>query len=97
VLSINETAAGVSFAVRIQPRAKRDAVLGELGGALKISLVAPPVDGRANEGCISFMAELLEVRRSQVSILSGHASRNKVMRVAGITAALLRERLERVK
>jgi uncharacterized protein (TIGR00251 family) len=97
VLSINETAAGVSFAVKIQPRAKRDAVLGELGGALKISLVAPPLDGRANEGCISFMAGLLEVRRSQVSILSGHASRNKVMRVAGITAALLRERLERVK
>jgi uncharacterized protein (TIGR00251 family) len=97
VLSINETAAGISFAVRIQPRAKRDAVLSELGGALKISLVAPPLDGRANEGCISFMAELLEVRRSQVSILSGHASRNKVMHVAGITAALLRERLERVK
>jgi uncharacterized protein (TIGR00251 family) len=97
VLSINETAAGVSFGVRIQPRAKRDTVLGELGGALKISLVAPPVDGRANKGCISFIAELLEVRPSQVSILSGHASRNKVMRVAGITAASLRERLERVK
>ena len=97
MLSINETAAGVSFVVKVQPRAKRDAVLGEIGEALKIALATAPVDGRANAACISFLAELLQVRRSQVSIASGHASRNKVMRVAGITAALLRERLERVK
>jgi len=97
VLSIHETAAGASFAVRVQPRAKRDAVLGEVNGALKIALTMAPVDGRANQGCISFLAELLEVRRSQVSILSGHTNRNKVIRIAGITAALLQERLERVK
>jgi uncharacterized protein (TIGR00251 family) len=97
VLSINETSVGITFAVRVQPRAKRDAVLGELGGALKIALTAVPVDGRANEACISFLSELLEIRRSQVSILSGHTSRNKVVRIAGTSAASLHERLERVK
>ena len=50
---------GVSFAVRVQPRARRNAIVGEVGDALKIALTAPPVDGRANEACAEFFAEVL--------------------------------------
>jgi len=52
------------------------------------------VDGRANEACVEFFADALQVARSSISIASGQSSRNKVIRVTGITAAQLRERLE---
>ena len=91
---MHETVEGVSFAVKVQPRARRNAIVGELGDALKIALTAPPVDGRANEACIEFFSRALRVSRSAVSIASGQSSRNKVIRVTGITAAQLRERLK---
>jgi len=61
--------------------------------ALKVSLTAPPVDGKANEACIEFFANLLKVPRSSVSIAAGQTSRNKVIRVAGLSAAELEKRL----
>jgi uncharacterized protein (TIGR00251 family) len=93
VIVINETAAGVTFAIKVQPRAKRNAIVGELGDALKVALTAPPVDGKANEACVEFFAEVLRVPRSAVMIASGQTSRNKVIRVVGISVALVRERL----
>jgi len=90
---MNEDSADVSFAVKVQPRAKRNAIIGELGDALKISLTAPPVEGRANDACIEFFANLLEVPRSSVSIASGKSGRRKVIRVAGLTSDELRKRL----
>jgi len=94
VIAVHETADGVTFAVKVQPRARRNAIVGELGEALKVALTAPPVDGRANEACVEFFADSLRVSRSSVNIVSGQTSRNKVIRVTGITAAQLRERLE---
>ena len=94
MLSINETAAGVTFAIKVQPRAKRNAILGELGDALKVALTAPPVDGKANQACVEFFSEILRVPRSAVMIAAGQTSRNKVIRVVGISAALVRERLK---
>jgi len=93
VIAVHETAEGVTFAVKVQPRARRNAVVGELGDALKVALTAPPVDGKANEACVEFFAEALRVSRSSVAIVSGQSSRNKVIRVSGITAAELRKRL----
>jgi uncharacterized protein len=93
LISIRESNGVVTFAVRIQPRAKKDAITGEFGDALKVSLTAPPIDGRANEACVEFFAKLLKVPRSSVTIASGQSSRNKVIRVAGLTAEQLRERL----
>jgi uncharacterized protein len=84
---------GASFAVKVHPRAKKNAIIGQIGNALNVSLIAPPIDGRANEGCIEFFAKLLKVPRSSVTIASGQTGRNKVVRVAGLTAAELRERL----
>ncbi|MFZ0284735.1 MAG: DUF167 domain-containing protein [Terriglobales bacterium] len=90
---MRETADGVSFSVKVQPRAKKNAIVGELGDALKISLTAAPVEGRANEACIELFANLLKVPRASVSIASGERGRRKVIRVAGLSADELRKRL----
>jgi uncharacterized protein len=93
MIPFHESSAGISFAVKVQPKAKKNAITGELGDALKITLTAPPVEGRANEGCIEFFANLLKVPRSSVSIASGETSRRKVIRVRGLSAEELRKRL----
>jgi hypothetical protein len=74
----------VTFAVKVHPRAKTNAITGEVGDALKLLLTTPPVEGRANDACIEFFAKLLKVPRSSVTIASGHTSRNKVIRVTGV-------------
>jgi uncharacterized protein len=94
MIPLQESAGGVAFAVKVHPRAKKNAITGELGDALKVSLTTPPVDGRANQACIEFFAKLLKVPRSSVTIASGQTSRNKVIRVAGISAAELGKRIE---
>ena len=97
MIALHETAAGVTFAIKVQPRARRNAVVGELGSAVKIALTAPPVDGRANQACIEFLAELLSLPRSAIEIVSGQSSRSKVIRVAGISVQQLRVLLQRVQ
>ena len=94
MISIHESAGAVTFAVKVHPRAKKNAITGEVGDALKLALTAPPTDGRANEACIEFFAKLLEVPRSSITIATGQSSRNKVIRVTGISAAELRKRVE---
>jgi hypothetical protein len=93
MIPIRQHESSVSFAVRVHPRAKKNAITGELGDALKVSLTTPPVEGRANEACIEFFAKLLRVPRSSVTITSGQTSRSKVIRVAGVTAKQVREKL----
>ena len=93
MIPIRETAVGVTFAIKVQPRARKNAITGELGDALKLALTAPPLEGRANEACIEFLANLLDVPRSSVTIASGETSRNKVIRVAGMTADEIRRRI----
>jgi uncharacterized protein len=94
VIDIRDTATGASLAVRLQPKAKKSAILGELDGALKLAVTAPPIEGRANEACIRFVAELLNVARSSVTIAAGASSRNKVVRIEGLTAEQVRARLK---
>ncbi len=94
MIPIHDTPAGVTFAVKVHPRAQKNAINGEFGDALKVALTAPLVDGRANEACIEFFANLLKVPRSSVTIASGETSRNKVIRVAGIAADDVRRRIE---
>lgn len=90
---IHETSSGVIFSVKVHPRAKKNDITGEVGDALKVSLTSPPVDGRANDACIEFFAKLLKVPRTSITIASGQSSRNKVIRVAGVSAAEVRGRL----
>lgn len=90
MIPIRQTGKSVTFAVRIHPRAKKNSITGELGDALKVSLTAPPIDGRANEACIEFFARLLGVQPATISIASGDTSRNKVIRVTGLSAEAVR-------
>jgi len=91
--SFREADGAVAFSVRVHPRAKRNCITGEMGDALKLSLTTPPIDGRGNEACIEFFTKLLKVPRTSVTIASGRSSRNKVIRVAGVTAEEVRARL----
>jgi uncharacterized protein (TIGR00251 family) len=93
MVAIHDTSGGIAFVVKIHPRAKKNAITGEIGDALKLSLTAPPVDGKANGACIEFFAKLLDVPRSSVTIAAGFTSRNKVIRVAGLSVEEVRARL----
>jgi len=83
----------VTFAIRVHPRAKKNAITGEVGDKLKVSLTAPPSDGKANAACVDFFAKLLKVPRASVTIASGQMSRGKVIRIAGLSADKLKRRL----
>lgn len=93
MVSIPDTPASATFAVKIHPRARKNAITGKLGDALKLSLTAPPVEGKANQACIEFLANLLNLPRSSVTIASGQSSRNKVIRVTGLSADEVQKRL----
>lgn len=93
MIPVHESSAGSTFAVKVHPRARKNAITGEVGDALKVALTAPPVEGKANEACIEFFAKLLKVPRSSITIAAGQNSRNKVIRVSGMTAEETRRRL----
>ncbi len=93
MVAIHNSADGATIAVKVHPRAKKNAITGEVGDALKLALTAPPVDGKANAACIEFFARLLNLPRSSVTIAAGLNSRNKVIRVTGMTAQQARDRL----
>jgi len=79
--------------VKVHPRAKRSALAGRYGDAWKLDLAAPPVDGKANEECIRFFAELVRVPKANVRIITGLTSRLKVVEIEGITQEDLERRL----
>jgi uncharacterized protein (TIGR00251 family) len=81
------------LSIRVQPRAKRDEVVGERGGAVVIRLAAPPVDGKANAALTAFIAKQAKLPRSHVEIVRGATSRDKLVRVNGITEHDLRRAL----
>ncbi len=93
MIPVRDTASGATFSIRVHPRAKKNEISGTVGDALKVALTAPPVEGRANEACIRFFAEFLRVPRSSVTIAAGESSRNKVIRISGLTAAEVEKRL----
>lgn len=81
------------MAVHAQPGAKRDAVVGEYDGKLKIALTAPPVDGKANEKLLKFLASQLGVAKSGLSLISGDTNRSKRILVRGLSASDLAAKL----
>jgi len=90
MIPIRESSGAVTFAVKVHPRAKKDAITGTMGEALKLSLTTPPVEGRANQACIEFFAKLFKVPRGSVTIAAGETSRNKVVRIVGVSADVAR-------
>jgi uncharacterized protein (TIGR00251 family) len=96
MIAIHDTPSGVTFQVKIHPRARKNAITGVVGDALKLALTAPPVEGRANEACIAFLAEFLNVPRSSVTIAAGASSRQKLIRVTGMQAAAVEVKLRTI-
>jgi hypothetical protein len=86
-MEIQERDGSVTFAVRVAPRASRNAIEGEYQGALKVRLTAPPVDDRANEALRELLAEALNVPLSAVRIVSGLKNRTKRIAIAGVPKA----------
>ena len=85
MLEVQEREGTVIFSVRVQPRASRNEIAGEMGGALKVRLQAPAVEDRANEALVEFLAQLLKTPRSAVRILGGERSRTKRLEIRGVT------------
>jgi len=78
-------APSATLSVRVVPRSSREGVAGYDGGVVRIRLNAPPVEGRANEALLRFLAGALGISRARVSLVSGGTGRNKIVRIAGVT------------
>jgi uncharacterized protein len=90
MLEIQERDGAAIFPVRVQPRASKDEIVGEMSGALKVRLRAPAVEDRANEALAEFLAQLLKTPKSAVRILSGDRSRTKRIEIRGVTGQQIR-------
>jgi len=95
MIPIRDSSQGATFVVKVHPRAKKNAIAGEIGDALKLALTAPPIEGKANAACVEFLAEILGVGRSSIRIIAGASSRQKVILAVGLSAEEVRKRLER--
>lgn len=84
-----EAEGGVRLHLFIQPKSSKNEIVGPHDGALKIRLTAPPVDGRANEELISFLAKTLKVPKHAITLLKGETGRRKVVRIEGIGAGAI--------
>ena len=91
---IHQTPAGVELDVRVIPRARKTEVAGLRDQAILIRLAAPPIEGAANEALVKFVAEWLAVPRRAVHVVSGERSRRKRLSVDGVSAELVRARLD---
>lgn len=87
---------GVIVPVRAQPGARKAGVLGEQAGSLKVAVTAPPEDGRANKALLEVLREALDLKRSQLELVSGETSREKKFLVRGVTREELASRLARL-
>ncbi len=76
----------ITFSVRVQPRASRSGMAGEMDGVLKVRLNSPPVDGEANDELVRLLAKIFSIPRARISLLSGQTSRSKLIRLEGVSA-----------
>lgn len=90
---LRDVEGGITARIRVIPRSKRTTLAGVRGDCLVVKLTAPPVDNRANSALMEFLALLLDVPASAVQIVSGGASREKMVRVAGVDATFAGKRL----
>jgi uncharacterized protein (TIGR00251 family) len=92
-IDISDHPEGSVLSVRAQPGARRNGIVGEQAGALKIAVTAPPDKGRANDAIVEVLAEALGLKRSQVELVSGPTSRAKRFLLRTLTAETLRNKL----
>ena len=90
MITITDHAAGCVLSVRAQPGARRNAIIGEQAGALKVAVTAPPDKGRANDAIVEVLSEAFGLKRSQVKLISGATNRQKKFLIQGVGAERLR-------
>jgi uncharacterized protein (TIGR00251 family) len=93
MITLTEHAEGVVLPVRAQPGARREGVVGEQNGALKVAVTAPPLDGRANDALVAVLRGALGLKRSQVELIGGATSRDKRVLIRGVSVAEMREKI----
>jgi uncharacterized protein (TIGR00251 family) len=91
--SISQSKDGIVINVKVVPRASKNEIAGELAGALKVRLQAPPVEGKANKALVGFLSEVLDVSKSSIEILSGETGRKKKVLVRGISRESAQQRM----
>lgn len=96
MIPLRQTVNGITFSVKVQPRARKNAITGTVGDALKLSLTAPPVEGKANQAVINFLADFFDIPRSSVTIASGKTNRLKMVNIRGARLDHLQQRLAAV-
>ena len=94
MIQVNDHVDGCVVAVRAQPGAKRNAIVGEQNGSLKVAVTAPADQGKANRALGEVLADGLGLKRSQVELLAGPAQREKRFLLRGVSVAEVRERLQ---
>jgi uncharacterized protein (TIGR00251 family) len=95
-IPLTRTAAGIVLRIRVVPRAGRTVVAGAREEALLVRLAAAPVDGAANAALVAFLSELFDRPRRDISIVSGHTSRDKQVAIAGTTEAEVSSKLAEI-
>jgi uncharacterized protein (TIGR00251 family) len=93
-IPLTAVTAGIAMAVRVAPRAGQNRVAGVRGDAILVRLAAAPVGGAANDELVAFLADVFDRPRRDVTLLSGHQSRNKRVAIAGLTAGQVAARLD---
>lgn len=96
MIPLRQTANGITFSVKVQPRARKNAITGIIGDSLKLSLTAPPIEGKANQAVMDFLADFFDIPRSSVTIASGKTNRLKIVNIRGATLDHLQQRLAAV-
>ncbi len=89
-MNIFEKDSSITFSVRVVPRASKTELAGEIGGAVKVRVASPPIDGAANAELVKLFAKTLGVAKRDVEIVSGQTSKTKQIRITGVTAEQLR-------
>ncbi len=92
-LRIRDSGSSLDVPLHVQPRARRNEIVGIHNGALKLKIVAPPVDAAANRAILRFFADLLEIPISRLRILSGEKARDKFLRIEGVSLSQFLSRL----
>jgi uncharacterized protein (TIGR00251 family) len=90
---LREQTGGVLLSIKLQPRASRNEIGEPLGAELRIKVTAPPVDAAANRALIELLADVLDCPRGQLELIRGQTSRHKVVRVCGLSAEAIAQRL----
>ena len=91
MIQFSEDSRGLTFTVRIVPRASRSEITGEQSGALRVRIAAAPVEGAANQELIKLLAKTFKLPQKAVEIVSGAASKNKIVRIQGADATRLQQ------